>query len=53
MQWIDLVEKSNQDQEDPLEFRNQTFFPLLYLLNLRTRFLVVEEIYNTPRVMLQ
>jgi hypothetical protein len=45
--------KGNQDREDPLEFRNQNFSPLLHRLNLGTRFLVVEENCDTRVINLQ
>ena len=34
------LRREQQEQEDPIEFRDQTFSPLLYLLILGTRILV-------------
>ena len=48
----DLFEKSNYDQEESLEFRNQ-IFPLALPLKSRTRFLVVEENCNARIIRLQ
>ena len=50
--WVDLFEKSNQDQEGSLEFRNLVF-PLTPLLNFGTSYLVVEEICDARIVTLQ
>ena len=47
------LRKGSQDRQDSLGFRYQHFSPLLHRLNLGTRFLVVEEICNTPVVKLQ
>ena len=40
---VNFFEKSNQHEGNQLGFRNQNPSPLLPLLNLGTRFLVVEE----------
>ena len=45
--------KDSQDREDSLEFRNQNLPSLLRLLNLGTRFLVVEENCDTRIIKLQ
>ena len=53
MEAVNFFEKINQDREDPLEFRNQIPSPLLPLLNLGTRFLVVEENCDARIIKLQ
>ena len=50
---VNFFEKSNQDREDSLEFRNENPSHLLHLLNLGTRFHVEEENCDARIIKLQ